>query len=265
MSLRICSFSSGSKGNCSLISNGHTHILVDAGISFSRLKKSLAAVDLKVEDIAGVVITHEHSDHICGLNLLAPHTVVYAHEKTAKAIEEKRNIKLETLACVQSYDTGFAVGDIFVMPFRLPHDAVYPLGYSFYNNGQKISVATDIGHITSGIVKNLSGSNIILLEANHDVDMLKQGSYAEFLKRRILGENGHLSNDKSAEILGQVLSEKLERVILAHLSQENNLAELAYSAAAIGLKKQGVAVGKDVQIEVAAQFVQTPCFDIKRC
>lgn len=264
MALKISSFSSGSRGNCSLISNGHTHILVDAGISFSRLKKCLASIDLKVEDLSGVVITHEHSDHVCGLNMLAPHTAVYAHEKTAKAVEGKRKIKLETLANVPSYDTGFDVGDIFVVPFRLPHDAVYPLGYSFYNNGQKISIATDIGHITSGIVKNLSGSNIIMIEANHDVDMLKKGNYAEFLKRRILGENGHLSNDTSAQILGEVLSEKLERVILAHLSQENNLAELAYSAVAQGLKKNGVLVGRDMQVEVAVQFQQTPCFEIRR-
>jgi len=247
------------------VSNGRTNILVDAGISFSRLKKSLATLDLKVEDLNGVVITHEHSDHVCGLNLLKDHTTVYAHELTAKAIEEKRKIKLENLADVPTYELGFEVGDIFVVPFRLPHDAAYPLGYSFYNNGQKICVATDIGHITQGIVKNLSGSNILLLEANHDVDMLKNGCYAEVLKRRILGDNGHLSNENSARVVANILSQKLERVILGHLSQENNLAELAYSAVASGVNNAGAKAGKDVIIEVATQHQSTSCFEIKRC
>jgi len=263
MPLKICSFSSGSRGNCCLISSDRANILIDAGISLSRLKNSLAALDLKLSDIDGVVITHEHSDHICGLSMLSRYVKVYAHDKSAKALKE-RGVEIENLAAVPAFDVGFEIGDIFVVPFRLPHDAAYTLGYSFYHNGKKISVATDMGHVTTGMVNNLLGSNIIMVEANHDVDMLKNGSYTEALKRRILSDNGHLSNDNTARLACAVLSDKLERIILAHLSQENNLAELAYGAVASGIDKTGVKTGRDVLLEVACQHVQTPCFEVKR-
>lgn len=263
MAFRICSFTSGSRGNCCLISSDNTHILIDAGISFTRLKKSLASLNLKIEDINGVVITHEHSDHIGGLGTIQKHISVYAHDLTAAAIE-RHGINLTSLATVQSYDVGFEIGDIYVAPFRLPHDAAYTLGYSFFYKGKKISVATDIGHITSGIVNTLSGSSIIMLESNHDLTMLKNGRYTEALKRRIMSERGHLSNEKSALAIRAALTDSLERVVLAHLSQENNLHSLAYNAAAQELTRAGVAIGKDVFVEIAPQHVQTPCFEVKR-
>lgn len=264
MAFGICSFSSGSRGNCSLVTNGSTNVLVDAGISFSRLKRCLASLDLSVDDLDGVVITHEHTDHVCGLETLSQYVPVYAHERTAAAIEKRSGKSLQNLALVKNYDLGFEVGDVSVVPFRLPHDAAYPLGYSFYYNGKKICVATDIGHITDGIVKNLSGSNVVLLEANHDVEMLKHGKYAEVLKRRILSDTGHLSNDSASEAVCRVLSDKLERIVLGHLSQENNLATLAYKTVADGMKSKGAIADKDIMLEVATQSTATELFLIGR-
>lgn len=263
MALSICSFTSGSRGNCCLVSSGNTNILVDAGISLSRLKKSLLVLGLSLEDINGVVVTHEHSDHVSGLARIQNFTTVYAHDITIAALE-KRGIEIKSRAFVQSYDIGFEIGDIFVAPFRLPHDAAYTLGYSFFHKGKKISIATDVGHVTRGLISNLKGSNIIMLEANHDVKMLLNGSYNQLLKKRILSDSGHLSNEKSAVVARASLSDCLERVILAHLSQENNQQELAYNAVASELRKAGAVVGKDVFVEVAHQHVQTACFEVKR-
>ncbi len=264
MSFKISSLASGSKGNSILVSNGKTNILVDAGISFSRIKRGLQDFNLSVEDLNGVVITHEHSDHIAGLPMLSKCVKIFAHEKTANAIVQKGKMTDEAFCHVDYFENGFNLGDIFVSPFRIPHDAVYPLAYAFYSKGQKIAVATDIGHANRGVLNNLTSCNILFLEANHDEEMLRTGKYPEMLKKRILGDNGHLSNSTSGKIVENVLGNRLERVILGHLSEENNTAKMAFDTVAKSMERCGVQLGKDVCLEVATQNIKTKFFEVER-
>lgn len=260
MSIKICSLGSGSKGNCTLISSGNCKILVDAGIAFSNIKRLLSEIGEDVKDINAVVVTHEHSDHILSLDKLHGEGIpVYAHVRAQQAILKKTG----PIDFVKEdfYDGGFMVEDILVRPFRLPHDACYPLGYSFECGGDKVSVATDIGHVTDGVIDNLAGSRIVLLEANHDRELLLHNpKYPAILKKRIDGMRGHLSNDDAAAIARKILSGKLERLILAHLSEKNNSPELAFSAVVEGLTKEGVREGRDLTVEVALQHCRTAIF-----
>lgn len=260
----MCSLASGSKGNCVLVSNGNTNILIDAGISTLRIKKSLALIDLKIEDVDGVLITHEHSDHIKGLEVLSKHTKIFAHEKTMDAIRKKKSIASGSFESPNYYENGFDLGDFFVAPFRIPHDATYPLAYTFFNKGQKLAVATDIGHVTRGIINNLKSCNMMLLESNHDVNMLKTGPYPESLKKRVLGEKGHLSNNSSAELVDLVMSPKLERIVLGHISEQNNFPGLAKKTVEKTILDKGAKLNDDICLDVATQNVVTNLFELKK-
>ncbi|MEG2454265.1 MAG: MBL fold metallo-hydrolase [Clostridia bacterium] len=252
MALKLLTIASGSRGNCTYIASENTRLLVDAGVGIRRIIEALNTINVKVNDINGVLITHEHSDHISGLGALAERDIpVYAHERAYAAIS--RRVGGIAFESVDFFDAGFKIGDILVRPFRIPHDCCYPLGYSFENDGVKISIATDIGHITEGLINNLIGSNILLLEANHDLEMLLKGSYQPALKQRIQGANGHLSNDSAAIIIKKLVNCGLKRVILGHLSEENNYPELAFSTVVEALRGDGVIEGRDIFVDVALQ------------
>ena len=257
--LKICSLTSGSKGNCIYISDGSSIILIDAGVPYSQIKNSLKAIGADVSDVEGIIVTHEHHDHIAGLARAASEGIkIYAHPLAQRAIEARTGlIKFEQ---VDFYDSGFYVGGVRVNPFRVPHDAAYPLGYTLTSGGDKIGVVTDAGHITDGIVNNLTGSRTVFLEANHDREMLLGGSYAKQLKKRIDGANGHLNNGNAGEIACRVAGAKLERIILGHLSEENNTPELAFSTVVEALYAKGVREGRDVEVEVALQNKTTDIF-----
>lgn len=252
MSLKIMSIASGSKGNCTYVASENTKLLVDVGVSPKRIQEALSRDGCSISDLKGVLITHEHDDHICYLRALADKGVpIFAHERIMSAIVRRvGNIPFES---VDFYDAGFNIGDISVYPFRIPHDTVYPLAYSFECDGARISVATDIGHITEGILSNLKGSQIVLLEANHDLEMLIKGDYRANLKTRIRGANGHLSNDSTALIVRNIAKCGLKRIILGHLSEENNCPELAFSTVVEALRAEGLTEGVDVDVELALQ------------
>lgn len=253
MSFKICTIASGSKGNCTYIECGGTHLLVDAGIPLKRLERELSELDIKLSQIDGVLITHEHADHICGLKQLADAGVpVYAHERALSAICRKSGAL--SFESVDFYDGGFEIGAITVRPFRIPHDAAYPMAYAFQSGGEKVSVATDIGHITEGLISNLKGSTTVLLEANHDLEMLLKGGYSPQLKRRISGANGHLSNDSAGIIALNLLPFGLKNLILGHLSEENNYPELAFSTVVQAVEREGAREGRDIHITVASQY-----------
>ena len=257
--LSLCSLSSGSKGNCIYIASDTTEILVDFGMSYAYVQDALQKIGTDVKNISGVVVTHEHADHVCGLLRASQEGLkVYAHARTTLAINAKcGRIQTENLPF---YDGGFAIGDITVLPFRVPHDAVYPLAYSFIEGGDKISVATDIGHPTEGIINNLKTSRILLLEANHDREMLLGGDYPDRLKKRIDGANGHLSNETAAEILKKVISPKTKQIVLGHLSENNNTPELAFQTIVDSLSREGIVEGRDVLVDVATQSHLTRIF-----
>lgn len=260
MSLRIASLASGSKGNATLVLSDSTAILVDAGVCFTRIRKELSRFGLTPSSLDGVVVTHEHSDHIAALPILGRYAPVYAHPLTARAIAERQG-EVRGYREHDYYESGFTVGDIEVIPFRIPHDAAYPLGYTFrLSSGQQVSVATDIGRPTVGVLNNIKDSEVVLLEANHDVEMLKKGSYPERLKRRILGDGGHLSNDMTAVFAEHLVGSAVRTLILGHLSQNNNLPELALGTVGDRLRRRGCT---DIALSVASQDAAGEVFEVK--
>ncbi len=261
MSLIIQTIASGSHGNCTYIASETTHLLVDAGVGIRRITEVLAENKIEISDLNGVLITHEHADHISGLSALAERGVpVYAHERAFASI--CRKVGAIAFESVDFFDAGFTIGDILVRPFRTPHDSAYSVGYTFSNDGSKIGVATDIGHISEAIIANLSGCQLVLLEANHDMEMLIKGAYSQRLKQRIRGANGHLSNDGASIIVARLIDCGLKRVILGHLSEENNYPELAFSTVLETINRAGLCEGKDIFVEIALQDKKGEIFKV---
>lgn len=259
MSLKLVSLASGSKGNATLVFSDSTAVLVDAGISYTRLAAMLRDFGLTPDMLDGVVITHEHIDHIKGLPKLCEVCKVYAHPQTAREIYFRQGA-LKNVADVDAYECGFEIGDISVQPFRIPHDAVYPLGYSFECGHARCSVATDIGIPTVGVLKNIKQSGVVLLEANHDVTMLKEGKYPQNLKARILSDKGHLSNDSCARIAELLCGQsEVNTLILGHISENNNTEQLAYSAVSRRLRQCN---NSDISLYTAHQNSRSEVFEI---
>ena len=230
--MRMCSIASGSSGNCIYVGSDHTHLLVDTGISRKRIEEGLKKLEIKGEEIDGVLITHEHSDHIQGLGVLSRkyELPIYATKGTIEGISGSTSLgKMpDGLFHTIRVDEPFRLGDIEVKPFAISHDACEPTGYRFECGGRSAAVATDLGKYDEYTVSNLTGLDAVLLEANHDIHMLEVGGYPYYLKQRILGDKGHLSNELSGRLLCDILHDNLKHIILGHLSKENNYARLAY-------------------------------------
>lgn len=259
MSLKLVSLASGSKGNATLILSDRTALLVDAGISCSRISEELRDFGLSPSSLDGVIITHEHSDHIKGLLKLSEYCRVYAHPLTAREIYY-RSGDIKNVVDVDDYEGGFTVGDIDVEPFRIPHDAAYPLAYSFRVGEARCSVATDIGVPTRGILRNIKDSSVILLESNHDEKMLKEGKYPPYLKARILSDKGHLSNDSTARIVSRLSGDsEVKHILLGHISENNNTEQCAYDTVAATLTSCG---DSEISLHIASQRKRSEVFEI---
>ena len=263
MNLAICSLASGSSGNCYLIKSNNTAILADAGISARQIEQRLGALGVGCGDIEAVMITHEHSDHVKGLGVTKKSSSmkICANEKTAA------KSGMENCSGFELFSTGdnFTVGDILVNTFPLSHDAEDPCGYSFCCDGKRISVVTDTGIVTEEIFQAVKDSDILVLESNHDVNILKMGRYPWFLKQRILGDKGHLSNEAAAELLLRIHREaekKRRLILLAHLSQENNFPEMALTTVSNILEEAGVAVGKEMKLVTLSRTEPSSLFAI---
>jgi phosphoribosyl 1,2-cyclic phosphodiesterase len=253
MAFKFCSIASGSSGNSIYVGNNNTHILIDAGLSGKKVQQGLKDIDVAGEDINAIFITHEHSDHIKGAGILSRrfNIPIYATAGTWAGMEgqlgdisqENKKVIVKGQECV--------VEDLCVRAYEIPHDANEPVGYNIMSDRFKVTVATDIGHITDTLIDNIKGSDALLLEANHDINMLKVGSYPYYLKQRILGDYGHLSNESSAELLCKVVDSKLKHVLLGHLSQENNFPELAFETVAGILKANGIQLGTYLNMGMA--------------
>ncbi|MBO5351796.1 MAG: MBL fold metallo-hydrolase [Lachnospiraceae bacterium] len=231
--MRLCSIASGSSGNCIYVGHASTHLLIDAGISGKRIEQGLAENGVDPKNLSGILVTHEHSDHIQGIGVLARKYGIplYGTVETFCAMKKgKTSIgKVDDALFQQVYPgKGLNIGEITVTPFAVSHDAANPVAYVFEAEGQKIGMATDLGVYTEQTVEYLKDSDMLYLESNHDVNMLMVGGYPYYLKQRILGEHGHLSNDTAAELLCRLYHDGLQQVLLAHLSKENNYPELAY-------------------------------------
>lgn len=265
--MRLCSIASGSSGNCIYIGSEATHLLVDVGISGKRTEEGLHMLGLSGNDIDGILVTHEHSDHINGLGVLARKydIPVYATRGTIEAMKRIPSLsKLpDELYHEVSEDTRFTIKDLTVDPMHVSHDAAQPVAYRVSYGAKKVAVCTDLGHYTDYTVECLKGMDALLLEANHDVNMLQVGSYPYYLKQRILGDKGHLSNENSGRLLSRILNDHLKAVLLGHLSRENNLPELAYESVRMEITMgDNPYKADDFFIQVARRSEPTPAVEV---
>ena len=227
--LSICPLASGSHGNSVFVSSGEISVLVDAGLSGVELERRMSTRGLSPESLSAIVVTHEHTDHVKGVGILSRryNIPIYINEKTCLGASGKigKVEMLEYFRCGQS----FKIGDIRLEPFSISHDALDPAGLTLEHKKIKIGIATDMGVVTNLVKEHLKGCALVYIEANHDCDMLMNGSYPWYLKQRIKGRKGHLSNQDAADMLGEIKSDNLNYVILAHLSEQNNTPEKAFN------------------------------------
>lgn len=232
--MRLCSIASGSSGNCVYVGTDATHLLLDVGISGKRTETGLQQLGIRIQDIDGIFLTHEHADHISGLGVLARKygIPIYGTRGTIGAVRTTHSIGTidEELFHYVKADEKLTVKDVTIYPIKTSHDAVEPVAYRVSHDKKKIGVITDLGCYNDYTVECLKGLDLLYLEANHDINMLQVGPYPYYLKQRILGKKGHLSNEAAGKLLSSLLHDDLKAVILGHLSQENNLPELAYEA-----------------------------------
>lgn len=231
--MRLCSIASGSSGNCIYAGSVNTHLLIDAGVSCKRIEQGLQKAELTAKDLSGILVTHEHIDHIQGLGVLARKYGIpmYGTKGTLEGVMQAgKNLGVFDSSLLREIktDENIRIGDLLIHPFRISHDAKEPCAYRFEDNHTKAAVVTDLGMFDSYVVENLKGLDAVLLEANHDVRMVQAGRYTYALKQRILGSTGHLSNDNSGLLLNEILHEGMKHILLGHLSRENNLPELAF-------------------------------------
>ena len=238
--MRFVSIASGSSGNCSYIGTDHTHILVDAGIACKRINDGLADLGVKTKELDGIFITHEHSDHIQGLRVMCKkyQVPVYGTQETLDAIhrlDKKQEIDTELFHPVLP-DERVQLGDVEVCPFSNSHDAANPVGYRVEAGNYAVGIVTDLGTYSQYTVSHLLGLDAVLLEANHDVRMLEAGPYPFYLKRRILGSKGHLSNESAGHLLNELLHDGMKHIMLGHISKENNFEDLAYETVCLEIE-----------------------------
>jgi phosphoribosyl 1,2-cyclic phosphodiesterase len=251
--MKLCSIRSSSKGNAILVYTEKTKLLVDCGISGKLAKEGMNQLGIEPELLNGILITHEHQDHIGGVGVMSRRygLPIFANQKTWDAMESSLGCIEETNKCVFSTEESFQIGDITVKPFAIPHDAAEPVGYSFVCGEKKLSIATDIGVLEESIFRAVKGSKGILLEANHDRNLLDIGSYPQSLKQRIRGERGHLSNEE-AGLAAKFLSKMgTAQIMLGHMSHENNYPLLAAQTVENILRDSGIEPGRDLQLSIA--------------
>lgn len=264
MSFRFCSLSSGSCGNSQYIETENMKILVDAGLSGKKIQELLASIDVDPKELDCIFVTHEHGDHVKGAGILSRrfNIPIYANEKTWSSMEEglgkmkAENIKIFTT------NVDFELGDLGVLAFDISHDAAEPVGYSFYNKTKKISIVTDTGCIDGDIKNHIKNSNLLMIESNHDKAMLKMGGYPWYLKQRVSGEFGHLSNEDAGNVLAEVISGNNENILLGHLSKENNFPELAHQTVANILNERGLDLSQDINLDLTFAEKTTKVYKI---
>lgn len=252
MTVRFCSLASGSSGNCHLINDGKNFLLIDAGLSGKQIENKLKEVDVDPKNLSAILVSHEHSDHIHGAGILSRryNIPIYANDGTWAGMECKiGNIKEENIKYFISNE-NFSIGDFNIRPYRISHDANEPVGFSIQRDSIKISIATDLGYISEDIMEEVRDSSLVILESNHDEEMLKAGSYPYSLKRRILSNIGHLSNEAAGNAIVDLVSKNVKSILLAHLSRENNFPELAIATVKNILESKQIAIGKDIKLDL---------------
>ena len=226
----FCSLYSGSSGNSLLVETSNTKLLIDAGVSCKKIENALYDINIEPSSLDGILITHEHTDHVQGLGTFSKKfgLPVFVNQETLDAMPKQRdkidNNQIKTFKIADK----FSIGYLDIKPFSIPHDAANPCGFNIWKDNKKISIATDIGHMNLSILKCLEESLFVMLEANYDPEVLRFSSYPFALKSRIAGPTGHLSNDIAAKTISHLLQSGLKEAMLGHLSKESNFPELAY-------------------------------------
>lgn len=232
--MKMMSIASGSSGNCIFVGSEKTGVLIDAGISKKRIIEGLQSADISMEDINGIVITHEHIDHVQGLGVISRSygIPIYATELTIQAIKQipKLGVIEESLFHPIKPDEPFFIGDVYVEAHAVWHDASDPVSYTLMHDAKKVGIATDLGDYDTYMISSLQNCDALLVEANHDIRMLQAGRYPYVTKQRILSSYGHLCNEAGGRLIRSVLNDHIKAIFLGHLSEENNLPELAYAA-----------------------------------
>lgn len=252
--MRVINLASGSKGNCSLIDSGKMKVLLDVGLSLQKLVERLKMVNEEPENIDAIVITHEHSDHIhCLVQFLKKYgAIAYVPSEIVQTLKDVPEVVSHKIVEMKGYD--FSIGDISVLPFLLPHDSVVCYGYSFVCDSKKVSFATDLGFMPENAFLKIQGSNLVYIESNHDKKMLMGcPKYPYITKQRIVGENGHLSNDQCSEVVVALAKTGTKYFVLSHMSENTNTVELAFVTNAKALENAGFVLEKDVFLRYSRQ------------
>lgn len=253
MSFQFATIASGSSGNCLYAGSEHTKILIDAGVSGTKITTNLNNIGISGFDIDGIFVTHEHTDHIKAVGILSRkyNIPIYATKGTWEGMENSiGNIKPDNIKYVYN-EEEIVIKDLMIKPFEIPHDANEPVAYSINTDKHKITLATDIGHITQRVLNNLKDCDGLVLESNHDIEMLQKGDYPYHLKQRILGKKGHLSNELAGKLLACIMSERLKYVFLAHLSRDNNTPNTAFKTVESILNEYDIEVGTYLDMKIA--------------
>jgi phosphoribosyl 1,2-cyclic phosphodiesterase len=259
MKLKFCSLYSGSSGNCQYIKTQNATIIVDAGLSGKRIQQEIVNIG---EDPKNIFITHEHIDHIQGAGIMSRRLdiPIYANEKTWEAMSscigdvKSHNIKI--------LDECTQIGDLTIKPFDISHDAVHPVGYNIFYENKKISLVTDTGCANGTITSSITDSDLLLVESNHDEDLVIIGPYPWPLKRRVLGELGHMSNEAAGCLIAEVVKKGTEIVLLGHLSKENNFPELAYKTVESILLEGSIDVNPGVCLDLTYRDRSSKVYEI---
>ena len=267
MGIQFCSLASGSSGNCHYIGTDKTKLLLDAGLTGKYIKNALYNIGVEPESIEGILVTHEHSDHVKAVGILMRKYgfKLYITEKTYEEIQLKiGKIDKEKVVFINK-NTEFGIGDIIVRTYEISHDAVDPIGYTFSKDGNKVSVVTDLGVVTDYVLNEVMDSDLLLVESNHDKEMLMVGSYPYYLKKRIVGDEGHLSNDAAGQLIKEtILNGNVKNVLLGHLSRENNFPELALQTVINILEDSNIRIGRDVNVDMTYRDKVSKFYKIKK-
>lgn len=255
---KFFSLGSGSSGNCYFLGSRQYGILIDAGVGIRTIKKSLREYGIAIENIIGILITHDHADHIKTLGTLGGkyNIPVYTSQAIHGGIGRSRYIDSDLTSCrrIINKEESFSIKDFQITAFDVPHDSIENLGYRIEFGEQTFVLITDMGRATDAIRYNISQANHLVIEANYDDDMLRNGRYPEYLKERIASGNGHISNRLSADLVAQTYNSKLRNIWLCHLSQDNNTPDIAYQTFKEHLQNAGAKVGEDLKLEVLSRY-----------
>jgi len=252
--MKFCVLGSGSKGNATYLKSGETRILIDAGMSGIELQRRLSTIGVELSEIDAILVTHEHNDHVHGVGVLSRRVKIPVHANSATFSAASKTVR--KLFSYKEFETGvsFQIRNLEIHPFTISHDAQDPVGFRISDGRVSFGYCTDTGKVSQLIRHRLASCKGLVLESNHDVEMLQNGTYPPYLKQRIRSSQGHLDNEVAASFLKELLHEKLEHVVLAHLSEENNDPEIAYNAAMAAVGNNSYCREIDLRISVANQY-----------